>query len=200
MELRKIDFLSFLQSRDFLRDIYQLVQEHARLESEKPKVAEVAGKARLIVGRYRNAQKRLRRTEQELKEFEEKYGDLIESPLKYHIDSAVDNIRIIEELMAQRAKTWVSKVHSKSRKPKGKPSKWEVLLKGYDYELKSLHLLASDHWLWQVLNRTLDSFVARSGKKLSDMTRFKLISAICQAAGISHVGATTIKEYLLKNP
>jgi hypothetical protein len=176
------------------------VTERARLEAEKPKVHHVARTARPIVRDYRYAQKRLERIKRELEEFNSRYDKLFEPQLKEHIHSAIEHVDVFKCLIADREKLWISRVHTKLRKPRDIPSKWDPLLKGYEYELDSLHARAADQWLWRVLYYYLGQLDGSTGKQLSDMTRFKLISAVCNAAGIGRVEPTAIKEYLRNNP
>jgi len=199
-ELQKTGLLSSLRSVDFLLGLHQAVGDHARLEAEKPKVRQVARTARPIVGDYRYAQQRLERIKRELEEFNSKYGKLFEHQVNEHIHSALEHVDVFKCLIADREKRWISRVHTKLRKPKDVPSKWDPLLKDYEYELDSLHVRAADHWLWRVLYHRLGQFNGSTSKQLSDMTRFKLISAVCEAAGIGRVEPTAIKEYLRNNP
>jgi hypothetical protein len=176
--------------------LHQAAGVHARLEAEKPKVRHVARTARPIVSDLRYAQKRLERIKRKLEEFNSKYGRLFEPQLNEHLHSAFEHVDAFKCLIAEREKLWISKVHSDLRKPDDKPSKWDPLLKGYDYELDSLHVRAADHWFWREVNRRLGLVIGTHGRRLSKTTRSKLIAAICAAADIGTFEPTTIKESL----
>jgi hypothetical protein len=176
------------------------VREHARLEAENLKVRAVARTARPIVVDYRYARQRLERIKRELEEFNSMYGKLFEPSLNEHIHSALEHLDAFRCLIANRERLWISKIHIELRKPKDEASKCEPLLKGYDYELDSLYVRATDQWLWRALYDYIGQFKGSRGKGLSDMTRFKLISAVCNAAAIGTFEPTAIKQYLLTNP
>jgi hypothetical protein len=168
------------------------------LEAEKPKVWQVARTARPTINDFRNAQRRLERIKHELEEFNAKYPKLWVPQLNEHIHTAIEHVETFKCLLADREKLWISRIHSKLRKPEDVPSKWDPLLKGYEYELDSLHIRAADQWFWRDVNQRLSLVSATDGRRLSKATRFKLVAAICEAADIGTFEPTTIKESLRK--
>jgi hypothetical protein len=199
-ELQKTGLSLLLRDPTFLHGIHRELKEHARLEGEKPKVREVAHTARPIVVNYRYAQRRLERIKRDLVEFDSTYGKLFFEPqLNEHIHSALEHLDAFQWPITDRKKLWISRVHTKLRKQKDEQSNWDPLLKGYNYNLASLHSRAADQWLWRELSNYISQFKGKRGKHLSAMTRFKLISAIC-AASVGPVEPLTIKEYLRNNP
>jgi hypothetical protein len=197
-ELQNTGLLSSLRSADFIRGLYQAIKKHARLEAEKPKVRQVARTARPIINDFRYAQKRLERIKHDLEELNLKYPKLWVPQLNEHIHTAIGHVEAFKCLLADREKLWISGIHSKLRKPEDVPSKWDPLLKGYEYELDSLHIRAADQWLWREVNHRLSLVSATDGRRLSKTTRFKLIAGICKAADIGPFEPTTIKESLRK--
>jgi hypothetical protein len=179
--------------------LHQAVVNHARLEAEKPKVQQVARTARPIINDFRYAQQRLERIKHDLEELNGKYPRLWEPQLNEHIHTALEHVEAFKCLIADKEKLWISRVHTKLRKPKDVPSKWDSFLKGYDYELDSLHAKAADQWFWREVNRQLGLVRGRHGGRLSNTTKFKLIAAICAAADIGTFEPTTIKEFLRKS-
>jgi hypothetical protein len=197
-ELRKTDLSLQLCSATFLHAFHQLIREHARLETEKQKVRDAASTARAIMGRYRYAQKRLKRIKRELEEFAAKYGDLMEPQIKQPVYSVLQQIETVGATLREREKVRVSWIYPKLRSKKDETSKRDalIILKDYDYDLESLNSRAADQWLWQAVYHQLGLLKGNPRRSLSDMTKFKLISAVCEAAGIYPFQPTAIKEYL----
>jgi hypothetical protein len=198
-ELKKTGLSLRLHKVAFLLSLHQIVEEHGRLEAEQAKVREVARKIRPLVGRYRYAQKRLERIKRDLEECDSKYVDLLDFQLRDHILSAVQNVDDAKGVIRRRERLEVSKVHPTLRKKKD-DGDWESLFKGYDYGLETLHVRAADQWLWRELSHLFESYKEDNSRRLSAMTMFKLISAVCKAAGIGTFEPTAIKEYLYKHP
>lgn len=82
------------------------------------------------------------------------------------------------------------------RRKGDKPSDWELLLKDVDYDLEKISGKAVEQWFYEQVDQKLTSFVPpKRSYKLTQMTRMKLVSAICYASGIGPVEPTTVKEY-----
>jgi hypothetical protein len=200
-ELRRIELLDVLKGDEFCKKMYDLSQECWRLETERKKVLEVARRMRPAIHRYRSATRRLESCARKLAEFGEMYRGFIDQTTSQKIRSAVALIDIVAGELDRRRGVLVSNLHSKHRRDKNEPSKWELLFKFYNYNLKKVGVKATDLWFWTSMNGALLEFSEdyKSGS-LSAMTRFKLIAAISEAAGHSQGEPSAIKQFFAGNP
>jgi hypothetical protein len=197
-ELRRSGLLVALTSDEFCVLVYRLSRECRRLEAERIKLHQVTGRMRPAIHRYQSAIGRLENCVQQLSEFEEKYGALVEHQVIQKISSAVSLIHAVASELDRRTKTLISNVHAEHRKDKDEPSRWELLFKFYEYNLKQLGVKATDQWFWcSVNNALLELAKDHKGGSMSAMTRFKLIAAISDAAGLGKVPPTTIKQFFM---
>jgi hypothetical protein len=196
-ELLRAGLSDSLRENAFLRKIYRLAIEHARLESERPRVRRFAKALRPHIKEHRNAQKRLATAARELRgAFLTKYGTILGGKLVQAVQLVAEELENIRHSLQRREKLLVSRIPPVARREGDEPSGWQLILKEVDYELPRATVKAVDQWFYESVNLKLNGLIqAKRNRRLSETTRMKLISAICNAAGIGLVQPTTIKQY-----
>jgi hypothetical protein len=196
-ELQRMGVSDVLHKKSFLRKIYRLVIERERLESERHRVPVFEKEIRPNILEGRRAQRRLATTAKILREdILLRYKSLLGMELRGRIGLIIEQIEDIGFVLQRREKLQVSRIHPVTRR-KGDEPNWKLLLKDVDYDLDKISVKAVEQWFYTKVDQELTSFVPpKRGCKLTQMTRLKLISAICEASGIGRVEPTTIKEFL----
>jgi hypothetical protein len=197
-ELQRTHVFEVLHKKSFLEKIYRIAIERERLESERQRVPVFEKEirpnildARRAHGRLATAAKRLR------DDFLPRYQTLLGDELKRRVGLIIEQIEDIGFVLQQREKLQVSRIHPVTRRKGDKPSNWELLLKDVDYDLEKISVKAPEQWFYEQVYRGLTSLVPPTSEcKLTQMTRLKLISAICDASGIGRVEPTTVKQFL----
>jgi hypothetical protein len=174
------------------------VIERERLESERQRVPAFEKEIRPNILDGRRAQGRLATAAKRLRDdFPPRYQSLLGDELKRRLGLIIEQLEDIGAVLHQREKLQVSRIHPAARRKGDKPSNWDLLLKDVDYDLEKISLKASEQWFYEQVDRQLTGIVPPKREcKLTQMTRVKLISAMCDASGIGRVEPTTIKESL----
>ena len=84
-------------------------------------------------------------------------------------------------------------LHPAQRKAPAQKVRWEHALKSHKYDLPTLGAKAPDKWLYETLNRSLMERLQRS--KITDITRYRIMTALFQAFGLPPIKPTTFEEY-----
>jgi len=195
-ELQRTGVSGLLHKKSFLGNIYRLVIERERLESERQRVPVFEKRIRPNILDGRRAQGRLATVAKRLRnDFLTRYQSLLGDDLRRKVDLIIEQIEDIGSVLRQREKLQISRIHPVTRRKDDKPSNWELLLKDVDYDLAQISEKAVDQWFYEQVDRKLTSLVLpKREHRLTQMTRLKLISAICNASGIGQVEPTSIKE------
>lgn len=196
-ELRRTGISDSLRRRSLLRNIYRLVIEHERLESERQRLPAFERTIRPNIRDSRRAQQRLATAARHLRnDFLPRYGRLLGEELEQRVYQVIEQIEDMRNVLRQREKLQVSRIHPASRREDDTPSGWKLLLKDLNYDLEDISAKAVDQWFYYQVDRELTSLVPpKRGSRLTQTTRLKLISAICQASAIGPVEPTAIKEF-----
>jgi hypothetical protein len=196
-ELRRTGISDSLRRKSLLLKIYRLVIERKRLESERQRIPTFERTIRPNIQDSRHAQQRLATTAKNLRnDFLPRYGILLGEELEQRVYQVIELIEDMRYVLRKREKLQVSRIHPANRKKGDTPSGWELLLKDVDYNLKKISAKAPEQWFYDQVDRELTSLVHRNrGRRLTQATRLKLISAICQASAIGSVEPTAIKEF-----
>jgi hypothetical protein len=199
-ELRETKLLGGLLSENFCRTIYRLSQRYQQLEAARQEVPQISRRMRPAIEQYRLAVNHLRRCAQDLEKFEKKYGSLIENQAMHKIASVRVLMEDVTYELESRSKILVSNVHQKHRKKHYEPSEWDLLFTLHNYPLEKITSKAPDQWFLTNANVALAELVKRKRLRVSDMTRFKVLSAICGSAISCATEATAIKQFFLDHP
>jgi hypothetical protein len=204
-ELDKIGAKKVLLTTSFLRQVHRSLKRCARLLREQNKVRQVSADLGKSIKQIRDAQKTLR----ELQERIRALGIHLERrmlmgwPYLEHLDTAEKELVRVEDLLWERERTEASYIHPERRrkhdksapKTKYETSRFKPLLTPYDYELDSLKTKAPLQWLLESLDLTLQQCFTREHKEVTDVTRYRIISAILKSSGLDPVSSSSLKEY-----
>jgi hypothetical protein len=200
-ELRKSKAFDTFVSDEFCMAMYTLSQEHRQLEIERHKVLQIARRMRPAIQRYRSATQYLKSCAQKVGDCDRKYCDLIDSKSARELNSVRCLLENLADAVEQRGRLLVSNIHPAKRKYHDTPSDWILLFNLHNYPLERLNEKAVDQWFYVCANRVIQEFIKRKSlPKISDMTRFKIIAAVCSVAINVNVGPGAIKEYFDEHP
>lgn len=202
-ELEKTGAKEFLLKTTFLRRIYHLLTECARLMKEQAKVRDESASLGISIKQYRDAQKKLQSLQNDIAKLTHRIerSNLLSPHKLKHLFVAMEELQAAEDALGNTEQATASKIHPDLRLKHDRSAKeryefrWQSLLSPYDYELDSLHKKAPEYWLMN----TLDSEIKRSFRhkhvKLTAATRNKIISAILKSSGFDPISPARIKEY-----
>jgi hypothetical protein len=177
-----------------VRKLYALVKEHIRLESAQQQLNKHAKTIQPSITLLFRADKALMRIVKMLREeFVPRYLAHQGDPLRSAVWATSDELESICYELRLRARYTTSDIHPNLRKPSQVGTGRKSLLPTILYDLDKTTTSGPSQWLYT----QLDDLFARikNGRCLTEMTRMKLISAVCGASG-RLVQPTTIKESL----
>lgn len=180
---------SALLEDQFMRNIYRLIEESERLTAERPKAKKVTRDTRPTLTKLRNVRKTVQIVRRKFSLRQTSTGTAIHAEVWGRLYQALD---AFEDEVREKEQHLVGNLHPEERKPHDTPPRFEALVRTFHYPLKSVRKKASDQWLYESLNTTLIETL--SGKGISDMTRYRLISAFLSASG-REVKPITLKQY-----
>ena len=199
-ELSKTKLLEVLKGNEFCGMVYRLSQAYRRLERERVRVPQVSTRLRPAIQRYRTSARYLKHCAQMLAGCDKKCYDLIDFKSMQELNSAQDLLQVLANKFEQRSTVLVSNIHPKNRRKHHSPSDWDLLFNLYDYPLKTLCRKAPDQWFVIKVSFVLHEFIKRKNlPKISDLTKFKVISVICSAAINLNVGHSAIKQFFFEH-
>jgi hypothetical protein len=79
-----------------------------------------------------------------------------------------------------------------------KKSKWELWIREFNYDLDTLKQKAPDQWLVRKLDTALKKLFSRAQNRVPEMTRYRVIAALCRAGGIKMIEPSAIKQFFLQ--
>lgn len=187
--------VELLRQRTLLKSAYALLEEGDRLAKEQWEVRKVSKKMRAIITQTRNAQKTLQSLTKSIQELEQR----LTSTLSWQsLECLRDACRSLEDChmrLQQTEEDAGSSLHP-SENQKYRQSQWELLTKDFDYELATLRQKAPDQWLITQLNDLLRETFSRTRKRVPDVTRYRVIAALCRAADLGMtIEPSAIKQF-----
>lgn len=189
-ELRDKKAAAALRRSNFLKSIHQMLKERERLTKEQTQVRVAAGELRPFIVKLRNAQKTMATIEHRLE-------DLMASLKFIDLESfyqARERIKDCREKLRVREGELLLTLHPSMREKHWTAHGWEPILKPFRYNLPTLRIKAPDQWLLDTMNSTIIQMYEANDKRISDMTRYRIMSAIFKAAQL-RISAITIKQY-----
>jgi hypothetical protein len=212
-ELEESAAKEILEKTPFLQRIYHLLTEHDRLMPEQKKVRHISAKMGRSVKQFRDAQKTLQSLQKSIRRLDKRLERILTVPCRIHLDKAVRELMFVEDALANAERTRASYIHPERRrkhdraaaKTKFQVSKFRSLVPEFDYELDSLRKKAPQQWLLTTLDLNLQRYFKREHKEVTDMTRYRVISAILKSGELEPVLPLTIKQHVAeqtprKNP
>jgi hypothetical protein len=178
-----------LSAPDFLISMYRLVQEHDRLVNEQPKIRSGTRDATPMLTKFLNARRSLSSIRRRLKVVQDNIGSFLDPGMWARLYAALDNF---ESDVHEREKSFVANLHPAERQPHHMKPKFENVLKPYDYSLATLRKKAPDQWLYENLYSAL--VLTPRQRRISAMTRYRIVAALLSAAGLT-VKPITIKQH-----
>jgi len=203
-ELRSTGVLAALHTPSLLQRFHRLSRECERLMKEQDAVRHTSHDASATITKLRNARKTLTTLQRKTLALDAQLENLMGFQFREHLHAASKEFGIAADVVEQLEKTQASTIHPAERaahdkrEPKSKyqTSPWKQLIPPYDYDLESLKKKAPQQWLVEAFNSALTAKFT-SALELSDMTRYRIIAALCQAGGLDPIEALTIKEYFM---
>jgi hypothetical protein len=171
------------------------------LEAEKPKVFEVEREVRPQIHRYRSAVRRLESCAECLSGFQSKYRDLASADMLQNISSAIALIEEVAFQLKWSRSLLVSEIHPNLRRSHDETSGLRSLFKPYHYELATTSSRAVEQYFWRAAHDAILALIEeRKAAHITAMTRYKLVTAAFEAAGLGPVLFTTIKQFFIEHP
>jgi hypothetical protein len=203
-ELQTSGAIAVLRAPSLLHRFHRLLRECERLIKEQDKVRRTSRSASQLITKLRNARKTLKTLQKSVLRTDGQLEKLMGWKFRDHLYAACKQLELAADLVEELEKTQASTIHPADRRahdkrePKSKyqTSAWKQLIKPYDYDLESLKKKAPQQWLVEALNSALAARF-RGDLELSDLTRYRIITALCQAGGLDPIQALTIKEYFM---
>ncbi len=201
-ELEHAGVKGILLKTAFLHRVHRLLRECARLMQEQGKVCGVSANLGRSVRKYRDAQKTLLRLQKQVRTLRAHLERDLAPHVLEHLDTAAKELMFAEDVLFDAETTQSSRIHPDLRRKHDKDTpetkyelRFQSLLPAYDYELDSLNKKAPHQWLVETLDRTLQRCFVRGHKRVTDTTRYRIISAILKSSGLDPIFPPSIKEY-----
>jgi hypothetical protein len=166
-------------TKDFLKQSYNVLREHARLRHEQQLIRNLTEEQRPKLVKLKNALNTIKSMKKRLAEVKRNVGWLIDPAVWGQTEEALADC---ERQLRSREESLSAMLHPAKRKSYASKVHWEPVLKAYDYELPSLKKKAPDQWLYRTLHDVLMKELAEA--KITDMTRYRIMSSLLSPCGI----------------
>ena len=179
-----------LFTENFLRSLYLLLREHSRNVNEQPKLGTLRSTNVPKLVKLRNAQNSIKAVKARIGEVQRNTAGLVPPEVW---DKLIEALSSTESALREEQQFLSATLHPSQRKPPAQKVRWEHGLRSHKYGLSTLGAKAPDKWLYEALNRRLMEKLSPS--KISDMTRYRIMTALFQAYRLKPVQPTTFKDY-----
>jgi hypothetical protein len=196
----------YLQKESSARALYKLVRKYKQLVEEQPTVRQVSREASRAIAKFRDGQKTLATLGRRVEALDHSFEMDLDWETRDHFYNAIKELESVADKLLELEKQQGSAMHSARRQVhdravgadlKYQTSGWQTLLPPYDYELEALGKKAPQQWIVETLNSKLISNFTRAKIHVSQMTRYRVLSAVCSAGGIEAPSASTIRQYFI---
>jgi hypothetical protein len=196
-EIASKQCLDEMTGKPFLKSVYALVKKYQDRELRRAKLGALPAATQREITKLRNAQKTMATVCKKIRRVYFSLGPN-EWDVPNEIVTAMKYLQDGEDRLLRREEYLCWSLDPKHRKPHYQRSRWDPIWETYK-DLKPPASRAADHWLISALNELLVQEL-RESKRLSGMTRYRIIAEILRSAdiGICEVGA--IKQYLITHP
>jgi hypothetical protein len=174
-------------TRSYLKSVYNLLNEHARLKREQGRIHNLTRQNSRKLVKLRNAIRTVTSAKGRFKTVEKNTQGIVDPAVWERVQRVLSDC---EAEMQSCEEYLASMLHPAERRSYASKVRWEPILKLYDYKLQALKKKAPDQWLYGTLNNRLVKKLAKL--KISDMTRYRIMSAVLLTCGID-VKPTTFK-------
>jgi hypothetical protein len=143
--------------------------------------------------KLRNAQKSIKAVKARIGQLRRNTAGLV-SPEVW--DKLIEALSSTESELREEQQFLSATLHPSQRKPPAQKVRWEHALKSHKYGLPTLGAKAPDNWLYEALNCRLMERLAPSN--LTDMTRYRIMTALFQAFGLPPIQPNTFRLHFLQ--
>jgi hypothetical protein len=182
-----------LFTENFLRSLYLLLREHSRIVNERPKLGTLRSMNVPKLVKLRNAQNSIKAVKTRIGQVQRNTAGLVAPEAWERVMDALSNA---ESELREMQQFLSAMLHPAQRRAPSQKVRWEHVLKSHKYALPTLGVKAPDKWLYEALNRRLTEKLAPS--KISDMTRYRIMTALFQAFRLKPVQPNTFRLYFLQ--
>jgi chromosome segregation ATPase len=196
-KLRTSGLYDVLKQKPFLRSVYALVKERYRLDSEQDQVRRVGKEMRAVIRQVKNGQKTIQSLRKAIKELEARLTPILGSDSLRSLQRARSNLMKCQRHLLEVEEDSGSEIHS-AESEGYKKSQWEVLIREFNYDLDTLKQKAPDQWLVRKLDVALEELFSQAETHVPEMTRYRVIAALCRAGGNKMIEPSAIKQFFLQ--
>lgn len=195
-QIRSRGVTELLKNHRFLRSVHRLVKNYTSRVQQKEEMISTHREFTSAVKQVRYAQRTLRTLQSRVRDIDQRlepWLGLTRRDLFYEIlEKVEDAARVMEKFESEL----VSSLPTHKRKPYYRTSKWESLIELYDHSSADLREKRTMQRLWTQINQKL--LVLLTGRKISAMTRFTILSALLEAGGIGSIEPTALKQHFFE--
>jgi hypothetical protein len=196
-KLKTSGLYDLLKQKSFLRSMYALVKERYRLDREQDKVRRVGREMRAVIRQVKHGQKTIRSLRKAIKGLEARLTPILGPDSLRSLQRARSNLMKCQRHLLEVEEDSGSELHP-AESEGYKKSQWELLIRDFNYDLKTLKQKAPDQWLLQELDTALEELFSRAETRVPEMTRYRVIAALCRAGGIEGIEPSAIKQFFLQ--
>lgn len=191
-QIRKHSAEGLLGDAGFLKRVHRMIEGYARQVQKKEEMMSTHRSLAAAVKQVRYAQNTLCTLQRQVKDIDERLKEWLGLAKREDLYEVLKSLAEARLTIESFERDLVSNLPAHKTKPHYRVPKWESLIEVYDHRAAQLLEKAAMQALWTKIKQELETLL--SGKKISAATRFTIMSALLEAAGI-RIEPSALKQH-----